>query len=151
MLKVLIVLLGFFVLSASASFPLVYAQNQTCPDNWVWSNSTGRCITCWEVGQCAFTTDPLGTMLLPFERIFGGLSIVVFWGLMISIIWLRTQNPMLVGLLGTAMTAAYLTVAPEAPENEFDGARLIGGTLFAVSIAISIYHLISSRIYQPPQ
>ena len=148
MLNLLFVLLGFFTIATF--MPYATAQEQ-CPANYVYNNATDRCITCWEVGQCAFTTDPFGVMLLPFERIFGGLSIVIFWGLMISIIWLRTQNPMLVGLLGVAMTAAYLSVTPDAPANEFDGARIIGGTLFAVSLGISIYHLVSSRIYQPPQ
>ena len=147
------VLILSLVLLVTVSTPLLMdiAYAQTCPDNYVWSNKTMRCITCWEVGQCPFTKDPLGVMLLPFESIFGGLTIIVFWGLMISIVWLRTQNPMLVGVLGTAMTAAYLTVAPDPIPNEFDGARIIGGSLLAVSIGISIYHLISSRIYQPPQ
>lgn len=150
MSKGIILLLGF--LSLTSFLPIitdVYAQS--CPENYVWNNDTERCITCWEIGSCAFTQDPLGTMLLPFESIFGGLTIIILWGLLISIVWIRTQNPMLVGVLGTAMTAAYLTVAPEAPSNEFDGARIIGGTLFAVSLGISIYHAVSSRIYQPPQ
>lgn len=146
MLKLLIVLLGL-----SIGIPIISeAYAQTCPENYVWNNDTNRCITCWELGTCPFTRDPLGVMLLPFESIFGGLTIIIMWGLLISILWLRTQNPMLVGVVGIAMTAAYMTVAPDPPPNEFDGARIIGGALFALSLAISIYHLISSRIYQPP-
>lgn len=127
-----------------------YAFAQTCPENSIWNDATDRCITCWEIGTCPFTTDPLGTMLLPFESIFGGLTIIVLWGLLISIIWLRTQNPMLVGLVGIAMTAGYLSVTPEAPPNELNGARIIGGALFALSLGITLYHLVSSRIYQGP-
>lgn len=146
MFKFLLIMLVF-----SYGIPLgvnVYAQ--TCPENSIWNENTDRCITCWEIGTCPFTTDPLGTMLLPFESIFGGLTIIILWGLLISIIWLRTQNPMLVGVVGIAMTAGYLTVTPEAPPNELNGARLIGGALFAVSLGITIYHLVSSRIYQGP-
>ena len=139
------------LLLVPAIVPLVPVFAQTCPDNEVWNEDWDRCISCMELGSCAFTTDPLGTMLIPFDVIFSGLSIIVFWGLMISIVWLRTQNPMLVGILGVAMTASYMTVAPEPLPNEFDGARIIGGSLLAVSIGIAIYHLISSRIYQPPQ
>lgn len=131
--------------------PAIYeASAQSCPANYVWNNSTERCITCWELGQCAFTQDPLGTMLLPLESIFSGLTIVILWGLLISILWVRTQNPMLVSVVGVAMTASYMTVAPQT-SSEFDGARIIGGTLFAVSLGIGIYHMVQSRIYQPPQ
>lgn len=128
-----------------------FAQNVTCPAGQFYDNNTKMCITCWEQGTCDFTGDPFGTMMLPFERIFGGLTIVIMWGLMISILWLRTQNPMLIGVVGIAMTAGYMSVAPEPLANEFDGARLIGGALFAVSLGIAIYHLVNTRLFQPPQ
>ena len=111
----------------------------------------GKTCACWEVGQCSFAQDPLTVMLTPFDYIFAGLSIVIFWGLIVSILWLRTQNPMLIGVIGVAMTAAYMTRAPAAPSNEFDGARIIGGTLFAVSVGIAIYHLVNSKLHAPPQ
>ena len=64
---------------------------------------------CFELGTCPWATDPLNTMLIPFDSIFGGLSIVIFWALGVGILWLRTENPMLVGLVGISMCAAYLT------------------------------------------
>ena len=131
--------------------PAFAQQNVTCPTGQTYDNSTKMCITCWEEGTCNFTDDPFGTMMLPFERIFGGLTIIIMWGLLISILWLRTQNPMLIGVVGIAMSAGYMTVAPEPLPNEFDGARLIGGALFAVSLGISVYHLVNTRLFQPPQ
>lgn len=136
------------IFSGVPVFPMAHAQ--TCPDNTEWVDNVGRCVACWERGKCNFTTDPLGTMLLPFESIFGGLTIIILWGLLISIIWLRTQNPMLVGIVGIAMTAGYLSITPDAPPEELNGARIIGGALFAVSLGITLYHLVSSRIYQGP-
>lgn len=141
--------ISLLVLILIPTVSVAFAQT-SCPAGQTYDGNTGRCATCWERGQCAFTDDPFGTMMLPFERIFGGLTIVIMWGLMITILWLRTQNPMLIGVVGIAMTAAYMTVAPEASSSEFDGARIIGGVLFAVSLGIAIYHLINTRLFQPP-
>ena len=111
--------------------------------------------TCVELGTCMFANDPLNVMLIPFDAIFGGLSIVIFWSLAIGILWLRTENPMLVGMVGIAMCAAYLTAIESgtvtAASAEFDGARMIGGLLFALSLGITIYHVISNRIHAAPQ
>ena len=111
--------------------------------------------TCVELGTCMFANDPLNVMLIPFDSIFGGLSIVIFWSLAIGILWLRTENPMMVGMVGIAMCAAYLTAIEQGvvvqQSQEFDGARLIGGLLFAVSLGITIYHIISNRIHAAPQ
>ena len=111
--------------------------------------------TCVELGTCMFATDPLNVMLIPFDSIFGGLSIVIFWALAIGILWLRTENPMLVGMVGIAMCAAYLTAIEQGTVDiqsaEFDGARLIGGLLFALSLGITIYHIVSNRIHAAPQ
>ena len=46
-------------------------------------------------------------MLQPFDHIFQGMSIVIFWSLMIGILWLRTENPQLVGIIGVVMVSAY--------------------------------------------
>ena len=110
---------------------------------------------CFELGTCPWATDPLNTMLLPFDSIFGGLSIVIFWALGVGILWLRTENPMLVGLVGIAMCAAYLTAIESgtvpAASAEFEGARMIGSLLFALSLGITIYQLISTRIHSAQQ
>ena len=39
----------------------------------------GRVCNDWELGETAFTSNPLGTMLQPFDHIFQGMSIVIFW------------------------------------------------------------------------
>ena len=111
--------------------------------------------TCVELGTCMFANDPLNVMLIPFDSIFGGLSIVIFWLLAIGILWLRTENPMMVGMVGIAMCAAYLTAIETGtvpqPSPEFEGARMIGALLFALSLGITLYQLISTGIHRAQQ
>jgi len=124
-----------------------------------------------EVGECAFTQDPLATMLYPFDAVLNGsivdytqtgttnpgipisgLSLVIFWGLMVGILWLRTENPMLVGLVGMAMVAGYMSVTPEdSIPGEFEMARYIGAALFLASLGISIYQMVTTRLHSPIQ
>ena len=86
--------------------------------------------------------------------IFGGLSIVIFWGVVIGILWIRTENPALVSIVGIAMSGAYLASLESqglTPPQEWDSARVIGGTLIAISLGIGLYQIINSRLHSPPQ
>lgn len=154
--KVLVILLA--VISISFTFTPVYADhlmNHYTPENQQQrcNDQLGRDCFCWEVGKCEFASDPFGVMTMPFDEVFGGLALVIFWSVIVGILWLRTENPMLVGIVGTGMTSAYLATLGDVSEitMEFDQARVIGGVLFAVSIAITIYHIVSSKILSPPQ
>lgn len=123
-------------------------QQERCND------MMGRDCFCWELGECGFAGDPFNVMLMPFDEVFGGLALIVFWSVIIGILWLRTENPMLVGLVGTAMAGAYLarlqTLSESVPQ-EFDMARMVGGILFAVSLGIALYHVITNRLLASPQ
>lgn len=111
----------------------------------------GRTCADWELGETAFTSNPLGTMLQPFDHVFQGMSIVVFWGLLVGILWLRTENPMLVGLIGVVMVSSYsYAVDPTLQSPEFETARFVGVVLLVVSVGISLYQLFG-RLYAPPQ
>ena len=114
----------------------------------------GRPCNCWELGSCQFVEDPLSVMLLPFDNIFGGLSIVIFWGVLVGILWLRTESPQLVGIIGISMVSDYMYYLEESqylPSTEFETARVIGSTLIVVSLGIAVYQLIINRILQGPQ
>lgn len=140
---------AFILLSPLAIGP-IYADMITPLE---CAEKMGRACTCWELGNCQFTEDPLTVMLFPFDNIFGGLSIVIFWAIVISILWLRTESPQLVGIVGIAMTSAYMAYLETnqiVATSEFETARGIGATLLVVSIGIAIYHLLISRILQGP-
>ena len=140
---------GYYILYMAVSLNLMTAVAITT------AFASAEDPTCVELGTCMFANDPLNVMLMPFDSIFGGLSIVIFWSLVVGILWLRTENPMLVGMVGIAMCAAYLTAIEtgQLPEQtaEFDGARMLGGLLFALSLGITIYHILSNRIHAAPQ
>lgn len=111
----------------------------------------GRECFCWEYGKCAFTDDPLGTMLLPYDSLLSGLAIVIFWALVIGILWLRTESPQIVGMVGIAMSASYMaylesTTGSTLGSPEFETARVIGVTLLVVSMGIAFYQMIISRL-----
>ena len=112
----------------------------------------GRQCNDWELGETAFTSNPLGTMLQPFDHIFQGMSIVIFWALLIGILWLRTENPQLVGIIGVVMVSAYsYATDPTLQSPEFETARAVGTVLILCSVGISVYQLLVTRIFAPPQ
>jgi hypothetical protein len=118
------------------------------------ADKMGRDCYCWEMGTCEFTSDPLGTMLLPFDAVFGGLAMVIFWALVVGLLWLRTESPQLVGMVGIAMTASYmgyLETTANTASPEFEAARIVGVTLLVVSFGIAFYQMIISRILSGPQ
>lgn len=118
------------------------------------ADKMGRECFCWEQGSCSFTSDPLGTMLKPFDAIFGGLAMVIFWALVIGLLWLRTESPQLVGMVGIAMTASYMAYINSdsaiSASPEFEAARIVGVTLLVVSFGIAFYQMIIARIMSGP-
>jgi hypothetical protein len=118
------------------------------------ADKMGRECYCWEQGSCKFTSDPLGTMLKPFDAVFGGLALVIFWAMVIGLLWLRTESPQLVGIVGIAMVASYLSYLETQgldPTPEFEMARIVGVILLVISFGIAFYQMIVSRILSGPQ
>jgi len=118
------------------------------------ADKMGRDCYCWEQGSCKFTSDPLGTMLKPFDAVFGGLALVIFWAMVIGLLWLRTESPQLVGIVGIAMVASYLSYLETQgldPTPEFEMGRIVGVILLVISFGIAFYQMIISRILSGPQ
>jgi|TARA_Y100000310_G_scaffold345303_1_gene463547 hypothetical protein len=120
--------------------PVAFAQGPTDP-------------MCWELGACPFADDPLGTMIQPFDGVFVGFSLVVFWGLLVGILWLRTHNTMLVSVIGIAMTMGYMAT-PEFLASgmtpQFEQARQVGAVLIVVSVLFAVYQIFIHRPHMQP-
>ena len=158
--------LGLLMLLVPLTIPnaTAYVSDERCIEEWnlpAGEECTraqkcyiefGRECAGWEIGETAFTSNPLGTMLQPFDFVFQGMSIVIFWSLLIGILWLRTENPQLVGIIGVCMVSAYsYAVDPTLQSPEFETARFVGTVLILLSLGISVYQLLATRIFAPPQ
>ena len=127
------------------------AAGESCTGKQKCYIEFGRECADWELGETNFTSNPLGTMLQPFDHIFKGMSIVVFWGLLIGILWLRTENPMLCTIIGVVMISSYsFAVDPTLQSPEFETARHVGIVLIAASVGISVFQL-WGRLHAAPQ
>lgn len=100
--------------------------------------------TCFEQADgtfCDFATDPWNAMLSPIDAILGDFTIMVVWGIILGVVWLKTNNTMLVGIIGVLIASMVVGLYPQA--------MAIGALLFAVAIGIVLYQLIQSKIRYP--
>lgn len=99
---------------------------------------------CWEkldFNFCGLLTKPLEAIQAPFESYFGTWFLVIIWGLFISILWIRSQNPMLVGIVGVIIAGTIPALNSKAIG--------IGILLVGISIAVAIYQLYQQRTTYP--
>ena len=112
--------------------------------------------TCYELGTCDVFASPLDAMLEPFFCAFsfgqevqtgescstgsGQIFLVVIWGLIIGIIWLRTSSTMMTGVIGIGIA----TIFTFSEKTIF-----IGITLLILAIGIVIYQLYKQRLDFP--
>ena len=78
---------------------------------------------------------------------------MIFWALVVGLLWLRTESPQLVGIVGIAMVSsymAYLETTNTMTTPEFEAARVVGITLLVISFGIAFYHMIVNRILSGP-
>ena len=96
------------------------------------------CFEKFDSGLCGFFTDPFNAVLQPFNSVLGDLTIVAFWGILLGILWIRTENLMLVSLVGILLSGTITAV--------YAPAQGIGLLLVAVSIGITLFQLIRHKI-----
>ena len=100
--------------------------------------------TCFELGNCDIAAKPLETILLPFTHLIGDFLYPAFWGTILFIIWLKTHDSTFTGLVGVIISTAFIgggvTLLPEA--------LYIGIMLLGVSVGISLYRLLTERLFK---
>lgn len=82
---------------------------------------------------------PFDAMVQPFSAIFGAMTYVIFYGLIIGIIWLRTKDLMMTGAVGIMM--ASLAVAGGVVDNFNAEFITIGAGLLAVAVGVVLYQI----------
>ena len=91
--------------------------------------------------DCGFIEAPLEAMITPFDAIFGVWFFPIVWGLFLAILWLRTQNTMLVGIVGILVSTMISTF--------YEPAREIGIMLFLIAMGMVLYQIIRQKVEQP--
>ena len=82
--------------------------------------------------------DMMGAVRQPLESQVPGFSLVILWGGLLGIIWFKTENIMLLGIVGVFVAATIVGLS--------DTAKGIGMLLLGVSIGILIFQLIRQRV-----
>ena len=102
---------------------------------------------CFETGTCDVFASPLDAMLEPFFAAFsfggdetGQFFLIVIWGLIIGVIWLRTSSTMMTGVIGIGI-ATLFTFSEKT--------LFVGITLLILAIGIVIYQLYKQRLDFP--
>lgn len=74
----------------------------------------------------------------PLESQVPGFSMVIFWGGIMAIVWFKTENIMLLGIIGVFVSATITGIS--------ETAQGIGLSLLGVSIGILIFQLLRQRL-----
>ena len=97
-----------------------------------------HCFESFESGLCGFFDDPFTAVLAPFQATLGDLTLVAIWGLLLGVLWIRTQNLMLVGMVGILVSTSITAI--------YEPARGIGMLLMGVAIGVTIFQLVRHKI-----
>ena len=75
----------------------------------------------------------------PFQWSLGQeFTFVAIWGILLGIIWLRTQSVQLVGIVGVVLNSMLISF--------HEPARNIGWVLLGLSIGFVLYQIITNRL-----
>ena len=106
--------------------------------------------SCIEDGTfCDFVQAPFDAMLQPFVVIFGDFTYPIFYGVFIGIIWLKSKDIMLTGVLGVFTVGGAIAGGVLTDWN--DQIIQMGILLLAIAIGVVMYQLFISKLAQPSQ
>ena len=77
-------------------------------------------------------------ILNPLETQVPGFSMVILWGGIMAIIWFKTENIMLLGIVGVFVSATITGISSTA--------QGIGLSLLGISIGILIFQMVRQRL-----
>jgi hypothetical protein len=89
---------------------------------------------------CNFYSQPLNAMLKPYTVVLGSWTYVVIWGAMLGTLWLWTESPGIVAIVGI-VAGGFISQAVD-PKIFY-----IGYLLVAISIGIYLFAIFSKAQY----
>jgi len=102
-----------------------------------YSEPGDQCFEQNPLVACNFIEAPLEAMIEPFNAIFGVLFFPIVWGVILGVLWLRTQNTMLVGIVGLIVSTTI--------SSFYEPARGIGVLLALIAAGVTLYHVVKHR------
>lgn len=97
-----------------------------------------HCFETFSSNLCGFFDNPFQAALAPFQATLGDLTLVAIWGILLGILWIRTENLMLVGIIGILVSSSLTAI--------YEPARGIGLLLMGVAIGITLFQLVRHKI-----
>lgn len=116
----------------SLSIPIITADAARDPQ-YCFEDSTDLCGLASGDPQTIFAG-----IMDPLESQVPGFSMVIFWGGIMAIIWFKTENIMLLGIIGIFVNATIIGISTQA--------QGIGLALLAVANGVLIFQLLRQRI-----
>lgn len=83
-------------------------------------------------------TDFFSAILAPLDAQVAGYGLMILWGGILAMLWFKTENIMLMGIVGVIVAATITGLS--------DQAKGIGMMLLAVSIGILLFQMIRQRV-----
>ena len=104
---------------------------------------------CFELANCPIS-DPLEFFTYPYFALIGDWIIPLVWGIVLGLLYIRTTNAPMVGIVGAYVLTLIVQVDPTIFTNTATGQLFYWGVvLTAVGFASSLYYLIRVRIHSP--
>lgn len=79
-----------------------------------------------------------GAILSPLDSQVAGYGMMILWGGILAMLWFKTENIMLIGIVGVIVAATITGLS--------DQAKGIGMLLLAISIGILLFQMIRQRV-----
>lgn len=117
------------LLLALLAIPMVPAYAQ----NYCWEDSDDFCGL-----KSGNYTQVFQAPLAPLESQVGELALVIMWGGIMGVVWLKTENIMLLAITGLIVAATITGLSEEAMG--------IGMLMLAISIGILLFQLVRQRV-----
>lgn len=109
---------------------------------FVYAAPGDLCFEKVENGLCGqLSGDPVQIftgVLTPLEEQLTGFSMVIFWGGILAIIWFKTENIMILGIVGVFVNATIVGISAEA--------QGLGLLLLGVANGILLFQLVRQRV-----
>jgi len=102
---------------------------------------------CFELGNCQIDNF-FDWAMLPWQAVLGDFALPLIWGLVISLIYVKSQNSMLSAIVGIFLLSGLIETSSYLSSNT-NIFYFWGVAIAAVAFGCSMFYLIKVRVSQP--